>query len=349
MKIFHKYIIKRSLLISFFIFALFALLDFVFNFISELENLSVNYTFLSSLKFMLASLPYNANDFLEGACLLGVMIALGISHQEGNLNVLRSSGESPIKIVLISAIGPMILVFSYLVANELAFRDIHINAEVEKNLIINNQSNTERNNEWIKDKNSFINFSDKVGNTIYNVKFLKSDYDEGLYYKTSESANIQEETIVFDNTMTSHSFNNKDELSYSEPFNFPLGASIPLKDIEKLQFSELIFNKNLLKDSSVKKDILFKSHIEKSFYKKIFLPLSILSLIIFFGSFIFGSLREASPASRIVLSVIGAFIYKVFQDFSISLAISINYSVLAGVVVPALILLISSFYLYKKI
>ena len=149
--------------------------------------------------------------------------------------------------------------------------------------------------------------------------------------------------------MTSHSFNNKDELSYSEPFNFPLGASIPLKDIEKLQFTELIFNKNLLKDSSVKKDILFKSHIEKSFYKKIFLPLSILSLIIFFGSFIFGSLREASPASRIVLSVIGAFIYKVFQDFSISLAISINYSVLAGVVVPALILLIPSFYLYKKI
>jgi lipopolysaccharide export LptBFGC system permease protein LptF len=103
--------IKRSLLISCFIFVLFALLDFVFNFISELENLSANYSFLHSLKFMLASMPFNANDFLEGACLLGVMIALGISHQEGNLNVLRSSGESPIKIVLLNAIGPMILVF----------------------------------------------------------------------------------------------------------------------------------------------------------------------------------------------------------------------------------------------
>jgi len=31
------------------------------------------------------------------------------------------------------------------------------------------------------------------------------------------------------------------------------------------------------------------------------------------------------------------------------LAVSINYSVLAGVVIPALILLISSLYLYKKI
>ena len=124
--------IKRSLLISCFIFVLFALLDFVFNFISELENLSANYSFLYSLKFMLASMPYNANDFLEGACLLGVMIALGISHQEGNLNVLRSSGESPIKIVLLNAIGPMILVFSYLAANELVFRDIYIKCRDRK-------------------------------------------------------------------------------------------------------------------------------------------------------------------------------------------------------------------------
>jgi len=50
-----------------------------------------------------------------------------------------------------------------------------------------------------------------------------------------------------------------------------------------------------------------------------------------------------------VLSVIGAFIYKVIQDFSISLAISINYSVLVGVITPAFMLLISSIFLYKKI
>ena len=233
MKIFHKYMIKRSLLISCFIFVLFALLDFVFNFISELENLSTNYSFLSSLKFMLASMPYNANDFLEGACLLGVMIALGISHQEGNLNVLRSSGESPIKIVFINAIGPMILVFSYLSANELVFRDIHINAEIEKNLKIDDQSSIQGNNQWIKDKNSFINFSDKVGNTIYNVKFLKSDSNNTLYYKTSESANIADDVIIFDRTMTSYGFNNENTLDYSEPFKFPLGSSIPLKAIER--------------------------------------------------------------------------------------------------------------------
>ncbi len=228
--------IKRSLLISCFIFVLFALLDFVFNFISELENLSANYSFLYSLKFMLASLPYDAIDFLEGACLLGVMIALGISHQEGNLNVLRSSGESPIKIVLLNAIGPMILVFSYLAANELVFRDIYINAEIEKNLRIDDQSSIQENNEWIKDKNSFINFSDKVGSTIYNVKFLKSDSSNTLYYKMSESANIEEDVIVFDRTMTSYGFNNENTLDYSEPFKFPLVHLYPSKTLKGLNF-----------------------------------------------------------------------------------------------------------------
>jgi hypothetical protein len=79
----------------------------------------------------------------------------------------------------------------------LVFRDIYINAEIEKNLRIDDQSSVQENNEWIKDKNSFINFSDKVGSTIYNVKFLKSDSSNTLYYKMSESANIEEDVIVF--------------------------------------------------------------------------------------------------------------------------------------------------------
>ena len=91
MKIYTKYFIKRSFLISFFIFTIFALLDLSFNFLSELENISQEYTFLDALKFVLLSMPHNAISFLEGACLLGVMISLGISHQEGNLNVLRSN------------------------------------------------------------------------------------------------------------------------------------------------------------------------------------------------------------------------------------------------------------------
>ena len=73
MKIFSKYLmVKRSFLISIFIFIIFAILDTAFNFISELENLSIDYTFFYALKHALTSMPHRSIEFLEGACLLGL-------------------------------------------------------------------------------------------------------------------------------------------------------------------------------------------------------------------------------------------------------------------------------------
>jgi len=135
-KIFHGYLIKRSFLISLSIFILFAILDSVFSLMSELENLSAEYNFSNVFLYVLSVSPSNAINFLEGACLLGVMISLGISHQEGNLNVLRSSGESPLKIVLISSLGPLLLIFLFLPSNELFLKDIRADAEINKNLIV---------------------------------------------------------------------------------------------------------------------------------------------------------------------------------------------------------------------
>ena len=104
-KIFYIYLIKRSLYFSFNILMFFGLLDSIFNFISELENLTPEYNIAQILIYVMSSLPHNLIDFIEGACLLGVMLALGLSHQEGNLNVLRTAGVAPLKIVFLSSIG----------------------------------------------------------------------------------------------------------------------------------------------------------------------------------------------------------------------------------------------------
>jgi lipopolysaccharide export LptBFGC system permease protein LptF len=49
------------------------------------------------------------------------------------------------------------------------------------------------------------------------------------------------------------------------------------------------------------------------------------------------------------LAVVGGFVYRVIQDFSISLFISFGYPILIGVIAPATLLLIASSYSYKKI
>ena len=69
MKIFCIYLIKRSFYFSLLILAAFGLLDSIFMFLSELENLSEKYAFLLGYN-------YQSSQWYEGACLLGVMIAL---------------------------------------------------------------------------------------------------------------------------------------------------------------------------------------------------------------------------------------------------------------------------------
>ena len=71
-------------------------------------------------------------DFVEGASLLGVMIALGLSNQEGNLNTLRTAGKSPMNIVFVSSIGALILSASLLMFDEIVFRKTFVKAEVER-------------------------------------------------------------------------------------------------------------------------------------------------------------------------------------------------------------------------
>ena len=79
--LFNKYLIKRSLYFSLSILFFFGLLDAIFTFIAELENVSDKYNIFNILKYVILSIPHNLIDFLEGACLLGVILALGLSHQ----------------------------------------------------------------------------------------------------------------------------------------------------------------------------------------------------------------------------------------------------------------------------
>ena len=113
MKIFYIYLIKRSFYFSLLILAAFGLLDSIFMFLAELENLSEKYTFSNILKYVIFTTPHRLMDFVEGASLLGVMIALGLSNQEGNLNTLRTAGKSPMNIVFVSSIGALILSTSF--------------------------------------------------------------------------------------------------------------------------------------------------------------------------------------------------------------------------------------------
>ena len=348
-KIFNKYLIKRSFYFSLAILFIFGILDSIFIFISELEKVSSDYSFFLILKYVVFSMPHNLLDFIQGACLLGVMLSLGMSHEEGNLNVLRSAGKSPFMMVLISSIGALILVLSILILDEIAFKKLYVNEEVERNILLNNEINNENKINWVKSGDSFLGFENIIDDKIFNVMFFKVEDKEIIYSVKADVLTINKNEITFDKNSIYKSFIDNFEKKDVEFFEIPIQSKITFNNIKHLGIIELNLYRQLFENSVVQRDALFKSHLDKSFYDKIFLPLSTLILILFFGSFIFTSLRDSTIGMRVVFAVVGAFIYQLIQDLTSGIFISFGLPVILGVILPSLVLLAASAVSYKKI
>ena len=235
MSIYITYLIKRSLAITCFVFGLFILVDFLFNLIGELEDLSLTYTFIKAFNFSLLSIPDRAYAFIEGSCLLGFMIAMGLSQEEGNLNVLRSSGISPLKIVILSSIGPLSIAFFFLLGSEFLFKEIGNKAEINKAIATSSSNSTQEESVWLIDGNKFLNFERKIGDQIFGVQYFELKNNKVMLAQMASSAKIKNSEIKFDDSLyttinknPSQKFNEK---MLKKSFNFPKVISKNLRDI----------------------------------------------------------------------------------------------------------------------
>ena len=347
-KIFSFYLLKRSFYFSLFFLIAFGLLDSIFMFLTELENLSVTYRVSDIFKYVIFTMTHRLVDFIEGATLLGVMIALGLSHQEGNLNTLRTAGKSPMNIIFVSSIGALILTISLLMFDEIAFRKLFIKAEADRNIAVGINTQKEHDLIWIKDNESFLSFERIIDDIIYQPRFIKIQNNELAYTISASRAKINEKNINFPSDslykLYSESF-----IADEETFEIPIQSRVSIKRIDNIGILDLIGYRNMLSNSFIDQDVLFKAHLDKAIYKKIYLPFSILLLIMFFGSLIFSSLRDTGVGGRVLIAVMGAFIYKLFQDLSIGIFISYQLITFIGVILPSLVLLLMSLISYKRI
>ena len=144
-----RHLIKTSFVISAMVWTVMLFLDFSVTLVLELENISAEKDFFTIFSVLLYEQPSKGMQYLESSMLIGTLIALSMFNKQGNLVFLRSVGFSPIKIVLVSGLGPIIFSFMLIFFDETMFLDLS-----KKSKLLNQPFDSSEEVQWeITDKN----------------------------------------------------------------------------------------------------------------------------------------------------------------------------------------------------
>ena len=105
----YKYIFQKSLLSFFGALLIISAIDFAFNFFSEIEDISDNYTYLDALGYLIATEPYRMRSFIYLAAVVGFLAVFVDANFLRAFNIARQAGLNKTKYALM-IFAPVVLI-----------------------------------------------------------------------------------------------------------------------------------------------------------------------------------------------------------------------------------------------
>ena len=330
--IFSRHIIVRTFVITLLVFLGITFLDLIFSIIGDAEDLNEGFTLNDLIFTTLYRLFHDSMDYVQGSCLLGALISLGLFKRDGNLTIIRSNGLSPIKISLIFALGPIIFSLLMISLDNKLFIQAANHAETFNSQISRDKLDIKFS--WKKDGNKILRYSQKRESEILNPTLILLDENDSVKeIISSEKAEVSDGLIIIDNSEFIFFLPKNKNLDRSTVKNIPIGS---LKNY--LIGSEA----NKLEDKE-------KNFIVVEILKRILLPISALLLILTASMLFFGDQRNNSFGSFVVGGFLGAFVFNLTQEFFFSMSLTIQSNIVAISLMPYLLLLVIFYLTYKRI
>ena len=330
--IFSRHIIVRTFVITLLVFLGITFLDLIFSIIGDTEDLNEEFTLNDLIFTTLYRLFHDSMDYVQGSCLLGALISLGLFKRDGNLTIIRSNGLSPIKISLIFALGPIIFSLLMISLDNKLFIQAANHAETFNSQISRDKLDIKFS--WIKDGNKILRYSQKRESEILNPTLILLDENDSVKeIISSEKAEVSDGLIKIDNSEFRFSLPKNKNLDRSTVKNIPIGS---LKTY-------------LIGSQESKLEGKEKNFIIIEILKRILLPISALLLILTASMLFFGDQRNNSFGSFVVGGFLGAFIFNLTQEFFFSMGLTIQSNIVAISLMPYLLLLIIFYFTYKRI
>ena len=142
------------------------LLDFLFNLISELSDLTNSYLLYDAFLYCLFLIPGSLYEYLSYICLLGALIGLGSLKEEGEMIGSRVLGKSNFKMAIASMRPALIIILIGFIFQEIALPSISQSNE-ETRLIKQNKLSSDE-GYWFASGSSIANFKSSPSRKIIN-------------------------------------------------------------------------------------------------------------------------------------------------------------------------------------
>ena len=319
------------------------LLDFLFNLISELSDLTNSYLLYDAFLYCLFLIPGSLYEYLSYICLLGALIGLGSLKEEGEMIGSRVLGKSNFKMAIASMRPALIIVLIGFIFQEIALPSISQSNE-ETRLIKQNKLSSDE-GYWFASGSSIANFksspSRKIINeiTIYDLDAYES-IKQIIYSKTAikegetwtlfnlQVEDVTDGSIVMEkNRLWNNAPNQKDMRRILSPEYFSI-----------VELSEAIEEEA----SAYRKNSLLLEY-----WRKIFHPIISIFLILLATSFIFGQIRDHNLGQRLLIGIIFAFSLNIIQNLFESMAVVSFLAPLTAVTLPLAFIILLTFFVWR--
>ena len=302
-------------------------LDLSVTLVMELENLDDDNGFISIFNVVLYEQLHKGMQYLESSMLIGTLIALSIFNQQGNLVFLRSAGFSPLKIVLVSGIGPIILSLALIFFDETLFLDLS-----KKSKVMNQPTESAEVFQWEITEKNLIGLKRIDNNQAQAIQIIEFNDKQRIASSSSfQEGKFDKDQLVILDSPTQQSF------------NFPASVLLSNNVLETLSFFSLL---NLKRTYQSEKDL---QKIDSLIYARMLLPVSIIAIIFLAGSLMFDSLRSGGVGRQIIIGISFGLIYDLIKDLSIASFLTYQWPILIAHLLPIMILIGIGTYKFQRI
>jgi lipopolysaccharide export system permease protein len=347
-----RYIVASVSAAILLVLAIVLLLDLVFAFIAEMEDLQQNYQMREALWFLFATIPRRFYDYLPLGVFMGCLVGLGALGKNSELVVLRAAGVSTLRIFYAAFKPALFLIFVGVLVGEYVAPYTEKIAQSGKAIAQGAARNIgAADGLWHREGDVYFHFNAVEPNGVLHgiqisyfdsaARLQSSVFAERAIFQRGHWLLENVEETLFDGAqrVTTHRYQ-------SYPLNVNLSPSllsVLMVKPENLSVQGLYSYIRYLQAQA-----LNASEYVMAFWKKLLQPVATATLVLVAISFVFGPLRSVTMGFRVFCGLVVGLIFKYVQDLLGPSSLVFGFNPVFATLVPILACLLFGGYLLRR-